>query len=754
MNQYAIFYNSHQFFPNFVNPPGKYIMRKAFLLFTVILCVTIHSFAQKQGESKIDSLLSVLKTAQPDTAKVNTLDRLASEFVDNNPDSAIYFASEAQALAKKLNYKMGIANAFLTIGAAFSNLGNYEKALEKLNEALTIYDQLLLVTTGTENTGYKQKVLNKKATAYNKIGLIFYYQNNYPEALKNYSASLKINEETGNKKGISSYYNNIGLIYTNQGNYPEGLKNFLASLKIKKEIGDKYGIGLSYSNIGLIYYHLGNYPEALKNNFIALKIEEEFGNKPGIASAYLSIGTIYWEQGNYPEALKNYSASLKICEEIGAKHLTARLYIGTGNVYYDQGNYSEALKNFYASLKIEEELGDKYGISACYTNIAVVYQRQGNYPEALKMYIAALMLEEETGDKYGRATNLNNIANIYTRQKKFDKASQYLANGLSLAKEIGYLKVIEASYGDLVYLDSVQGNFKQAFEHAKMYFTYRDSIENKEAAKKTVQIQMQYDFDKKEALAKAEQEKKDAIVLKEVQKQKLLRNALIGGFAFLLILGVIIFVIMIQYREIRAIKKERNRISGELHDDIGADLNRITMVSQLLQKKPNKDKEMQEQLVIISETGKMVLGSIGEIIWTMNPQQDNLEGLVAHIRRFVSEYLELNRIEVGFAFPDDIPERSVSDEYRRNIFLAIKEAIYNITKYSKATRVQFSMNLEKRTAGIEIHDNGIGFSVNDKQNWGNGLRNMNQRMKDIGGNFRISSGKEQGTLIRLNFPVR
>ena len=155
----------------------------------------------------------------------------------------------------------------------------------------------------------------------------------------------------------------------------------------------------------------------------------------------------------------------------------------------------------------------------------------------------------------------------------------------------------------------------------------------------------------------------------------------------------------------------------------------------------------------IAETGKKVLGSIGEIIWMMNPQKDNLESLVAYIRRFVTEYLEMNGIEVAIEFPDEIPAKSVSDEYRRNIFLVVKEAIYNITKYSKATRVRLSMNLRKRSTDLELSDNGTGFSVKEKQNWGNGLANMNQRMKDIRGTFRISSEINQGTSIRLTFPV-
>ena len=218
--------------------------------------------------------------------------------------------------------------------------------------------------------------------------------------------------------------------------------------------------------------------------------------------------------------------------------------------------------------------------------------------------------------------------------------------------------------------------------------------------------------------------------------------------------AVIYSIIEYQRKKIRLIVNERNRIARELHDDIGAELNRITLVSQFLHKKTIMDGDMQEKLRYISEAGKKVLGSIGEIIWTMNPQKDNLDSLLAYIRRFVTEYLETNGIDVNIEFPDEIPANEVSDEYRRNLFLVVKEAIANISKYSKATTVRLSMNIRDRLADFEISDNGIGFSVKEKQEWGNGLRNMNQRMKDIGGNFHISSDINQGTLIRLTFPVR
>ena len=228
-------------------------------------------------------------------------------------------------------------------------------------------------------------------------------------------------------------------------------------------------------------------------------------------------------------------------------------------------------------------------------------------------------------------------------------------------------------------------------------------------------------------------------------------------YVLLIIAGiwaVIYSIIEYQREKIRLLEKERSRISRELHDDIGSELNRITMLSQLLHKKITQDEEIQEKLTTISETGKKVLGSIGEIIWTMNPQKDNLESLLAYIRRYATEYLDTNHIDVTIEFPDEISFRSVSDKFRRNIFLVVKEAINNITKYSKASEVRLSMDLKKKSADLEISDNGTGFSVKEKQNWGNGLRNMDQRMKDIGGSFLISSVQDQGTLIRLSFPLR
>ncbi len=288
-----------------------------------------------------------------------------------------------------------------------------------------------------------------------------------------------------------------------------------------------------------------------------LALSEQIGFKKGMANAYNSMGVIYDHKGDYYPALEFHKKALKIREEIGFKKGIAGSYNNIGHIYWRQGNYPEALKNYFASLKIREEIGDKNGISSSYNNIGNIYYIQGNYPVALKNYFASLKISEEIGDKEGIANSYNNIGTIYTNQKKYNEASGYLNKALSLSKEIGLLEINKNSYKNLTILDSAQGNFKQALEHYKLFVTTRDSMFNQENTKKLVQTKMQYEFDKKEALTKVEQEKKDAVAHQELQTQKIVRNGFMGGFAIVLLFAGVLFT---QRNKIRKGKKRSDEL--------------------------------------------------------------------------------------------------------------------------------------------------------------------------------------------------
>jgi two-component system NtrC family sensor kinase len=602
----------------------------------IIFCLAQQSFCQKKGKERIDSLLAVLQKTNQDSNKVNSLNALSYEFRSNDPDTAIYFANQALDVATKTNYEIGIANAYLSLGAAKMNLGKYEDALNNNNDALKMLDELL----NKENIN-KSAILSLKARAYANNGNIYDDHGNYSEALKNNSEALKIREEIGDKAGIAASYNNMGNIYSAVGNYPEALKNFFAALKIKEEIGDKKSIANSYNNLGNAYYSQRDYAQALKYHLTALKIRQEINDKKGIASSYNNIGIIY----------------------------------------DDNGNYSDALKYQLASLKIENEIGDAEGIAFTYDNIGLIYSHQKDYNKALQYFLDYLKSSEEIEDKSSIADAYNNLGSVYTALGNTIDASLYLNKGLSMAKEVGSIDFIKSAYEGMAQLDSVQGNFKQSLEHYKQYIIYRDSLFNEANTKKLVQSQMQYEFDKKESQAKAEQEKKDA----EAKRIKNIQYLTIAALGIIVLAAVVIA--FIQYRH-NTHKQKANTLLQQQKEKVESTLTELKSTqAQLIQSEKMASlgeltagiaHEIQNPLNFVnnfSEVNKEMLAELKEEINKGNYNdakiivddiEANSEKINHHGKRadaIVKNMLQHSRKNSGQKEPTDI--NALCDEYLR-----------------------------------------------------------------------------------------
>lgn len=333
-------------------------------------------------------------------------------------------------------------------------------------------------------------------------------------------------------RGIASAYLRLGQAYNSLGSYDQSQLFLSKALEFST---DKLTTAKIYVNIGINHYEMSNNPEALKNYFIGLKAFEEAGDKKAIGSVYNNIALIYTEMGNYDEALKNHLAAKKIREANGDKRGIAGSHLNIGILYFSQGNYAEALKNYFAAQKMYEALGDKNEVALTYNHIGVVYQKQQKYADALKNYFYALKIQEEVGDKEGIAVSCYNIGTAHLEHGKAREAGEWLMKSLQLAKDIGIKTTIQDAYLSLSHMDSALGDYQKAYEHHKMYIIYRDSIANTENTEKIVQQKMQYEFDKKETLSRAEQ----AVTKKELQRQKLVRNGFVGGFAVVLLFALL-----------------------------------------------------------------------------------------------------------------------------------------------------------------------------------------------------------------------
>lgn len=196
---------------------------------------------------------------------------------------------------------------------------------------------------------------------------------------------------------------------------------------------------------------------------------------------------------------------------------------------------------------------------------------------------------------------------------------------------------------------------------------------------------------------------------------------------------------------IKAQQEERNRISADMHDDLGAGVTSIRLYSELAKSKTGN--------IIITEVDKIssladeLLNKMNAIIWSMSSSYDTLENLVIYIRSYALEYFENTGIDCRVIFPDNLPHLQVTGQVRRNFFLVIKETLNNILKHSKASKVEIVFRYQSDKLELNIHDNGVGIDLNNIRQFGNGLQNIKKRMQSIGIEFLIEN--RNGTLVTL-----
>ena len=196
---------------------------------------------------------------------------------------------------------------------------------------------------------------------------------------------------------------------------------------------------------------------------------------------------------------------------------------------------------------------------------------------------------------------------------------------------------------------------------------------------------------------------------------------------------------------IQAQQEERNRISADMHDDLGAGMTTIRLYSELAKNKlpENSIPEIDK----ISSSANELLNKMNAIIWSMSSSNDSLGNMIAYIRSYAIEYFENTGINCHISIPADLPNIEVIGEIRRNVFLVVKEALNNILKHSKATDVEITLTRIDNDLILYIQDNGIGIDLDKLRLFGNGLKNMKKRMADV--NIEFSIENKNGTLVTL-----
>jgi signal transduction histidine kinase len=207
-------------------------------------------------------------------------------------------------------------------------------------------------------------------------------------------------------------------------------------------------------------------------------------------------------------------------------------------------------------------------------------------------------------------------------------------------------------------------------------------------------------------------------------------------------------------RQHEALEKERARIARDLHDQLGANLTQVALLGEMAESDKDLPEEVESHARQISQTARETTRALDEIVWTVNPSNDTLDGVINYVCKYAQEYLALAGLRYRLEVPAQLPAVPIAPELRHNVFLAAKEAVNNIVKHSGATSAWLRLRLEPDRFSLEIEDNGRGIPEGADKKGRNGLRNMRKRLEELGGIFTVSPGQEGGTLITLTAPLR
>lgn len=505
---------------------------------------------------------------------------------------------------------------------------------------------------------------------------------------------------------LEATLNNLSIGYEQLGNRDKALEFALKAIKVQEQpsFPEKWLDAAPYGTVSIIYKYRKQFEQAEKYAQKAFDIAAKKKNFIGMAINMNKLGNIYDDQNKTLKALKAYEEGLVYAEKSNYMLLQTDLLSNLGRIMTELKRFDEAEKYLKKSELICKGLESPKALSIVMQNLGILYEKQGKNTIALKYYETALQ---------------------YTKQLDDFKAKTTAAT--SLAK-----------------LNATIGNYPQAYKYLELAKATSDSLFTAESEQKMQEFLTKYETEKKE------------VAIKQLETEKQQANTRLWWISGLSMLLLITFVLIFKNYQskqkieaIQATQKLRNRLSADLHDEIGSTLSSISILSEMLaiQPKAGMKPEIMQQ---ISHDARKVIDKIDEIIWSINPNNDEFLNLEARLKSYAIPMMEAKNIDFSFQFPAELKKLNIEMEKRRDTYLILKEAINNAIKHSRCKRITVTGEIALKGLKISIRDDGQGFDM-QAETHRNGLKNMRKRAEVIGGKLSINAREKEGTEVILEF---
>ena len=527
-------------------------------------------------------------------------------------------------------------------------------------------------------------------------------------------------------------------VFFENNKFKEAFKYFNTVLEIGNQIGDERLKYDAYVGLGVVHGSLSNLYEALSCHLQNLKIGKKLNNDKLIARSKLNMGVTYGQIPEYEKSYSYYMQAKEFFDKIEDSYGEALIVNNICRLLLDQKKYKEALQYIEEELPHIDIKSNKGIFCLLQANHAVAKLGNGKMEG-----LAQLKEAYKEAEKLGKGTYLSSISfklsKWYLEFGLYDDALEMTKEGIEIGEKYGIIKYLPDLYLNLSEIHRNQKKFEEALLSLEKSNQYKKELSEKKREKEILGKEVMN-------LLKEEEMENELLQLKN-SNQRILNFFLI--LSFLLIVPYLYF--LFRRRQRKQIQKFRQRVAADLHDDVGGNLSAISRIAKGI-KDQRISKEVNEQVEELVNRSNQSMMNIVDTVWSLDEKESQLGHLVDKIEDIINSKdfrKDVKEIEYIKNIENEIQILPV--DLRHHLLMIFKEGVNNIQKHTFSDYVKIKFQESNKLLSILIY-NKFQVTKNPEYSTGRGLKNMEKRVRELGGQINIEKSIDH-FLIQINIKI-